>query len=343
MGTRKLKDSEEKSKKTEDTQKMSILRLEARLAEAEVTKSRLKTEKETQLKELRDSVQSLEDNYQQLLKTEKEAKNLLNEKEERVKTLEKEMSLVLASGGSGKNRPKSIAELPDNKRQEVADSLLKQKNQDLEVEIQVAKNENDRLKNEAKDLQEEIDEMQDTFREDHAEEFRELQKELEITAKNCRILQYKLRKAERKGEITEAERAAYEEKIQSLTKQMEETGDKSASEDLKKELEMSKKISLKLHEEIDGLNKTKEAKERENEKLTSELSQTKKWKESMEKELKELRSKVASSSFKGGGYLKSQKSTDSANDETVKMVEGENEKLRWQVAEKERKVEELTA
>merc|ERR1712183_1106413 len=179
--------------------------------------------------------------------------------------------------------------------------------------------------------------------EDHAEEFRELQKELEITAKNCRILQYKLRKAERKGEITEAERAAYEEKIQSLTKQMEETGEKTAADSLKTELEMSKQISLKLHEEIDGLNKTKEAKERENEKLTSELSQTKKWKESMEKELKELRSKVASSSFKGGGYLKSQKSTDSANDETVKMVEGENEKLRWQVAEKERKVEELTA
>jgi len=340
--TRKLKDSEEKSKKTEDTQKMSILRLEARLAEAEVTKSRLKTEKETQLKELRDSVQSLEANYQQLLKTEKEAKNLLKEKEERVKTLEKEMSLVLASGGSGKNRPKSIAELPDNKRQEVADSLLKQKNQDLEVEIQVAKNENDRLKNEAKDLQEEIDEMQDTFREDHAEEFRELQKELEITAKNCRILQYKLRKAERKGEITEAERAAYEEKIQSLTKQVEESGEKTAADSLKTELEMSKQISLKLHEEIDGLNKTKEAKEKENEKLTSELSQTKKWKESMEKELKELRTKVASTSSKVG-YLQKQRSTDSANDETVKLLEGENEKLRWQIAEKERKVEELTS
>merc|ERR1712168_562094 len=228
--TRKLKDSEEKSKKTEDTQKMSILRLEARLAEAEVTKSRLKTEKETQLKELRDSVQSLEANYQQLLKTEKEAKNLLKEKEERVKTLEKEMSLVLASGGSGKNRPKSIAELPDNKRQEVADSLLKQKNQDLEVEIQVAKNENDRLKNEAKDLQEEIDEMQDTFREDHAEEFRELQKELEITAKNCRILQYKLRKAERKIDTPSTLRPSISRLMALLLSQMEETGDKSASE-----------------------------------------------------------------------------------------------------------------
>merc|ERR1712142_1204872 len=117
-------------------------------------------------------------------------------------------------------------------------------------------------------------------------------------------------------------------------------------EDLKKELDMSKKISLKLHEEIDGLNKTKDAKEKENEKLKNELSQTKKWKESMEKELKELRVKVTSANKGGGGgggggYLKTQKSTDSANEETVKLLEGENEKLRWQIAEKERKVEEL--
>merc|ERR1712142_1007237 len=123
-----------------------------------------------------------------------------------------------------------------------------------------------------------------------------------------------------------------------LTKQMEETGDKTAAHDLQKELDMSKQISLKLHEEIDGLNKTKEAKEKE--KLTNELSQTKKWKESMEKELKELRTKVANTSSKVG-YLQKQRSTDSANDETVKLLEGENEKLRWQIAEKERKVEEL--
>merc|ERR1711970_1673740 len=57
-----------------------------------------------------------------------------------------------------------------------------------------------------------------------------------------------------------------------------------------------------------------------------------------------LRNKVASAGRGGaGGYLKTQKSTDSSNDETVKLLEGDNEKLRWQVAEKERKVEELTA
>merc|ERR1712168_745721 len=59
-------------------------------------------------------------------------------------------------------------------------------------------------------------------------------------------------------------------------------------------------------------NKNKDAKEKENEKLTNEL-------------------------------LKTKKSTDSSNDETVKLLEGDNEKLRWQIAEKERKVEELSA
>ena len=48
--------------------------------------------------------------------------------------------------------------------------------------------------------------MHDQFRDDEAAEFRELQKELEATAKNCRILQFKLRKLERRNEQAEADR-----------------------------------------------------------------------------------------------------------------------------------------
>ena len=48
--------------------------------------------------------------------------------------------------------------------------------------------------------------MHDQFRDDEAAEFRELQKELEATAKNCRILQFKLRKVERRNEQAEADR-----------------------------------------------------------------------------------------------------------------------------------------
>ncbi len=51
-----------------------------------------------------------------------------------------------------------------------------------------------------------MEEMHDQFRDDEAVEFRELQKELEATAKNCRILQFKLRKVERRCETAEMDR-----------------------------------------------------------------------------------------------------------------------------------------
>jgi len=41
-------------------------------------------------------------------------------------------------------------------------------------------------------------EIHDQFREQETIEFHELQKELEATAKNCRILQYKQRKSDRR-------------------------------------------------------------------------------------------------------------------------------------------------
>lgn len=44
------------------------------------------------------------------------------------------------------------------------------------------------------------------FREEQADEYTSLKKELEQTTKNCRILSFKLRKAERRTEQLEAER-----------------------------------------------------------------------------------------------------------------------------------------
>jgi hypothetical protein len=70
-----------------------------------------------------------------------------------------------------------------------------------------------------------MDEITDQFRTEDAEEFKQLQAELEIAgllnfnsniymiiflAKNCRILQFKLRKAEKRNENMEAERATME-------------------------------------------------------------------------------------------------------------------------------------
>ena len=51
-----------------------------------------------------------------------------------------------------------------------------------------------------------MEELQDQFRVDDADEFRQLQGELEIAAKNCRILQFKLRKLEKRNESLETEK-----------------------------------------------------------------------------------------------------------------------------------------
>lgn len=60
--------------------------------------------------------------------------------------------------------------------------------------------ENEDYKKEIRTLEEEIEEMQDNFREEQADEYRDLKRELEQTAKNCRVLQFKLKKAERRSD-----------------------------------------------------------------------------------------------------------------------------------------------
>lgn len=66
--------------------------------------------------------------------------------------------------------------------------------------------ENDTLQEELQDIRHEMEELQDQFRVDDADEFRQLQSELEIAAKNCRILQFKLRKLEKRNELLETEK-----------------------------------------------------------------------------------------------------------------------------------------
>jgi uncharacterized protein YukE len=66
--------------------------------------------------------------------------------------------------------------------------------------------ENETLHEELQDIRREMEELQDQFRLDDADEFRQLQAELEIAAKNCRILQFKLRKLEKRNDQVEMEK-----------------------------------------------------------------------------------------------------------------------------------------
>ncbi|CAF1059346.1 unnamed protein product [Rotaria sordida] len=104
---------------------------------------------------------------------------------------------------------------------------------------------NDALRQELHDIRREMDEITDQFRTEDAEEFKQLQAELEIAAKNCRILQFKLRKAEKRNENMEAEKATLEEKIQQLTR------DHYRVRDLDEELLIAKEVSVRLHSELE--------------------------------------------------------------------------------------------
>lgn len=76
--------------------------------------------------------------------------------------------------------------------------------------------ENEDIKKELRDMEEQMDEMQDNFREDQAVEYTSLKKELDQTTKNCRILSFKLRKAERKSEQLEQEKNDAEKKLKEV-------------------------------------------------------------------------------------------------------------------------------
>jgi chromosome segregation ATPase len=68
------------------------------------------------------------------------------------------------------------------------------------------RSENESLAADIAELRQEMEEMHDQYREEEIEEFRELQRELEQNAKNCRILQFKLRKAERERDHLQTEK-----------------------------------------------------------------------------------------------------------------------------------------
>uniref|UniRef100_A0A0N5AHY6 JAKMIP_CC3 domain-containing protein n=1 Tax=Syphacia muris TaxID=451379 RepID=A0A0N5AHY6_9BILA len=137
--------------------------------------------------------------------------------------------------------------------------------------------ENEVLKADIKDLQQEIEEMQvssscvrlhnylsqDQYREEEIDEFRELQRELEQNAKNCRILQFKLRKSERLKDQLETEKQHLEAKVKDLlqasSQKLSDDGESGLKpsdsiriKELESELRIAKEVSVRLHNELEN-------------------------------------------------------------------------------------------
>ncbi|XP_047525650.1 golgin subfamily A member 4 isoform X4 [Pieris napi] len=110
--------------------------------------------------------------------------------------------------------------------------------------------ENEDMKKELRDLEEEIEEMQDNFREDQADEYTSLRRELEQTIKNCRVLSFKLKKTERRNEQLEQEKVDQEKKLLEIVGGKDGLQRENRIKELEQEVSRSNEVALRLQREL---------------------------------------------------------------------------------------------
>ncbi|XP_048210005.1 protein SOGA3 [Perognathus longimembris pacificus] len=148
-----------------------------------------------------------------------------------------------------------------------------QEQEEMHEEMEKLREENETLKNEIDELRTEMDEMRDTFFEEDACQLQEMRHELERANKNCRILQYRLRKAERK-------RLRYAQ-----------TGeiDGELLRSLEQDLKVAKDVSVRLHHELENVEEKRTTTEDENEKLRQQLIEVEIAKQALQNELDKMK------------------------------------------------------
>ncbi|KAJ7342290.1 hypothetical protein JRQ81_010030 [Phrynocephalus forsythii] len=180
--------------------------------------------------------------------------------------------------------------------------------QELQEEVETLREENETLKNEIDELRTEMDEMRDSFFEEDACQLQEMRHELERANKNCRILQYRLRKAERK-------RLRYAQ-----------TGeiDGELLRSLEQDLKVAKDVSVRLHHELENVEEKRTATEDENEKLRQQLIEVEIAKQALQNEF----DKMKEQSLKRRGSKDLQKSEKKSQQTPT---EEDNEDLKCQL------------
>ncbi|XP_040900842.1 protein SOGA3 [Toxotes jaculatrix] len=184
-----------------------------------------------------------------------------------------------------------------------------QPDQRLQEEIERLEDENEDLKNEIEEMRAEMDEMRDTFYEEDACQLQDMRRELERANKNCRILQYRLKKAERKR------------------LRFTETGqvDGELLRSLEQDLKVAKDVSVRLHHELENVEEKRTKTEEENEKLRQQLIEVEVTKQALQNELE----KAKELSLKRKGSKDGQKAERKA---PQTPIEEENEDLKCQLA-----------
>lgn len=85
--------------------------------------------------------------------------------------------------------------------------------------VDCLREQNAKLKEEIKMLEQELDEIQDTFKEEESEQLESLKQDLDLASKNCRILQFKLKKSERQYTQLEQVKITLEKQLEDMCSQ----------------------------------------------------------------------------------------------------------------------------
>ncbi|KAM9427051.1 microtubule cross-linking factor 1-like [Salvelinus alpinus] len=141
--------------------------------------------------------------------------------------------------------------------------------EDLIREIEDLRSENDYLKDEVEELRAEMEEARDSYLEEEVYQVQELQRELDRSNKKCRILQYRLRKAEQKS------------------LRVAQTGhvDGELLRNLEQDLKVAKDVSVRLHNELENVEDKRTRAEDENELLRQRIIEVEISKQALHNEL----------------------------------------------------------
>ncbi|XP_041963206.1 microtubule cross-linking factor 1 isoform X2 [Alosa sapidissima] len=141
--------------------------------------------------------------------------------------------------------------------------------EDLLREIEELRSENDYLKDEVDELRAEMEEVRDSYLEEEMYQLQELRRELDRSNKNCRILQYRLRKAEQRSL-----RAAQSGHV-----------DGELLRSLEQDLKVAKDVSVRLHNELESVEDKRTRAEDENEMLRQKIIEVEISKQALHNEL----------------------------------------------------------
>ncbi|XP_053322443.1 microtubule cross-linking factor 1 isoform X2 [Spea bombifrons] len=163
--------------------------------------------------------------------------------------------------------------------------------EELLREVEELRSENDYLKDELDELRAEMEEMRDSYLEEDVYQLQELRRELDRANKNCRILQYRLRKAEQKS------------------LKVAQTGqvDGELIRTLEQDLKVAKDVSVRLHHELENVEEKRIKAEDENELLRQQIIEMEVSKQALHNELD--RTKESSLKRRGSREMHKEKRT----------------------------------